>query len=75
MASTTPYVEATYRWYVDIIDGYKVRERGTGWWWLRSNGFLSNQAAYVHRDGGVDVGGDYVGISSVSVRPALWLNL
>jgi hypothetical protein len=47
------------------------------WWWLRSPGGGSGNAAGVNDVGGVDVGG--VGVASAnlsgSVRPALWLNL
>jgi hypothetical protein len=49
--------------------------RKTGWWWLRSRGIFSDDAALVYTDGYVDEGGNYVDSPSVSVRPALWLNL
>jgi hypothetical protein len=45
-----------------------------GWWWLRSPGIGSCNAADVNPDGGVNGYGGNVGISSVSVRPALWLH-
>lgn len=47
----------------------------TGLWWLRSPGLPSCFAAYVRYGGGVSDFGHGVYTSSVSVRPALWLNL
>ncbi|MCL1865910.1 MAG: DUF6273 domain-containing protein, partial [Oscillospiraceae bacterium] len=51
------------------------------WWWLRSPGFGSSQAAYVTSNGGVRLD-DVSTYNSYSVnnddggvRPALWLNL
>jgi hypothetical protein len=49
--------------------------RKTGWWWLRSPGYHGFDAALVCNDGDVSVSGYDVKHSSVSVRPALWLNL
>ena len=46
-----------------------------GWWWLRSTGESSQLAAVVNPNGEIYVEGYYVGITSVSVRPALWLKL
>ncbi|MCL2694529.1 MAG: DUF6273 domain-containing protein [Oscillospiraceae bacterium] len=47
------------------------------WWWLRSPGGGSGNAAGVNDVGGVDVGG--VGVASAnlsgSVRPALWVDM
>jgi hypothetical protein len=47
------------------------------WWWLRSPGHHSYDAAYVSSDGNVIVNGITVfrGHDSGGVRPALWLNL
>lgn len=51
------------------------RDRSTGtWWWLRSPGNLSYDAAYVGGVGGVVSGGGGVGLSR-GVRPALKINL
>jgi hypothetical protein len=47
----------------------------TGWWWLRSPGYVSFNAACVGPGGGVRDHGDYVRNDLVGVRPALWLNL
>jgi hypothetical protein len=46
-----------------------------GWWWLRSAGNKSINAADVDNDGDVNGSGNGVNYSSVSVRPALWLHL
>jgi hypothetical protein len=46
-----------------------------GCWWLRSPGFISSIAAYVDYDGDVYDKSYILNRSSVSVRPALWLNL
>ena len=48
---------------------------GASWWWLRSPGFFSSEAADVHTDGDVVVRGRDVRNGSGGVRPALWLNL
>jgi hypothetical protein len=44
-------------------------------WWLRSPGNYSIDAAYVYRDGNVNVNGNCVYNYFGGVRPALWLNL
>ncbi|MDR1565327.1 MAG: DUF6273 domain-containing protein [Oscillospiraceae bacterium] len=44
-------------------------------WWLRSPGNHPYHAAYVVADGNVDVGGYNVLITSLGVRPVLYLNL
>ena len=75
MAAPTPYVEKAYEGRVYISDEYKVNGLGTGWWWLRSPGVISNYAADVGHAGVVCEHGDGVGRSAGSVRPALWLNL
>ena len=48
---------------------------GAGWWWLRSPGIDSYNAAYVASGGGILEDGFGVDHSGASVRPALWLNL
>jgi hypothetical protein len=79
MADVTPYAIARgsdyYTWNERKMFGEKELVRKTGWWWLRSPGYSSDYAALVDYDGDVYVTGDYVNHSSVSVRPALWLNL
>jgi hypothetical protein len=44
------------------------------WWWLRSPGLSSDDAAYVGSDGSVFVLGIDVSWSESAVRPAFWLN-
>ena len=46
------------------------------WWWLRSPGSNSYNAAFVNVDGTVNYGGHSVGKDITrAVRPALWINL
>ncbi|MCL2047964.1 MAG: DUF6273 domain-containing protein [Defluviitaleaceae bacterium] len=45
------------------------------WWWLRSPGDVSSDAACVSTDGQVYVSGIYCYYGGGGVRPALWLNL
>ena len=45
------------------------------WWWLRSAGRDSGDAAAVSGDGDVSMIGLLVGSAAGGVRPALWLNL
>jgi hypothetical protein len=79
MADVTPYAIARgsdyYTWNERKMFGEKELVRKTGWWWLRSPGYFSHFAAFVNYGGGVYVRGSNVSNSSVSVRPALWLNL
>jgi hypothetical protein len=51
------------------------QDEGQCWWWLRSLGNLSLDASLVFNDGSVNCYGRHVLNSSVSVRPALWINL
>ncbi len=54
----------------------KHEDIGTGcWWWLRSPGDFSYNAANVWQGGSLAGGGLNVDSGSVTVRPALWLNL
>jgi hypothetical protein len=71
-APVTPYAEAKGSY---INNDYKSRGCGTGWWWLRSPGINSFNAAFVNSDGDVSGLGFSVYSPSVSVRPALWLHL
>ncbi len=48
---------------------------GNCWWWLRSPGNNSCDAACVGSDGGVREGGRSVNLAINAVRPALWINL
>ena len=71
-AEATPYAVSRYR-----QTGYFKRhgETGLGWWWLRSPGYISDEAACVRPGGGVDGHGIHVIDDDVAVRPALWLRL
>ena len=48
---------------------------GNGYWWLRSPGYTSSSASYVHYNGGVYTDGYDVGGRGHAARPALHLNL
>ena len=73
MAAVTPYAN---KGGSGASKNYKLRNgEVTGWWWLRSPGFLSHSAALVFIVGVVYESGDTVDDSAGSVRPALWLNL
>ena len=48
---------------------------GTCWWWLRSPGYESNDAAVVRSGGWVSSVGYYVNNDDGGLRPALWINL
>ncbi|MDO4804483.1 MAG: pentapeptide repeat-containing protein [Lachnospiraceae bacterium] len=70
-ADVTPYAKGQYR----RSDFYSLfGDEGMGWWWLRSPGYVSLNAAIVNF-GGVNDYGHYFNYSALSVRPALWLNL
>ncbi len=47
----------------------------TSYWWLRSPGSYTRNAAHVYLDGSVAVDGIYVDYDNRAVRPALWVNL
>lgn len=47
---------------------------GNGWWWLRSPGSDSYNAADVDYNGRVDRAGDLVNYYGLVVRPAFWLD-
>jgi hypothetical protein len=78
MATVTPYAGSPHDGLRSSHKNNKYQTsngNGTGWWWLRSPGFYSIIAAHVITDGDVYEFGSRVNNSSVSVRPALWLNL
>ena len=66
IAKATEYAEKS---------GVYVNEEKAAWWWLRSPGTYSDDAAVVGNDGWVDGNGDSVHINRDGVRPALHLNL
>ena len=56
-------------------DSYKIGGAGCCWWWLRSRGCSSGNAANVGSDGGVYDLGNYVSIEVGAVRPVLKIAL
>jgi len=65
-------------WIYDQYNDARIAKGASGaasWWWLRSPGYSSLDAAAVLDDGGVYMGGYRVGSAGGGVRPALWLNL
>lgn len=58
-----------------VYDSYTTADGGAAcYWWLRSPGKSSYNAAGVFRDGSINADGYRVDYSS-AVRPALWINL
>lgn len=68
----TDYAIAQGAW---TSDSYKTGGRATCWWWLRSPGLSSSNAASVNYDGSVNDYGSGVNFDRDAVRPALWINL
>ena len=66
IAKATEYAEKS---------GVYVNEEKAAWWWLRSPGYNSRNAAEVRRYGWVSRNGDSVDNKNDGVRPALHLNL
>ncbi len=56
-------------------DSYKVEGRWVCWWWLRSPGDRSSDAANVRYDGSIYVDGYYVYNSNLAVRPCVRVRL
>ena len=69
-AQVTGYAEAQGGWASTDSEYY-----GNGWWWLRSPGYHSGNAAYVRGFGDVYSLGDYVDVKINVVRPALWIKV
>ena len=60
----------------DTSNDYSTAEGASScWWWLRSPGFNSGNAACVFSLGSVSESGFNVDNGSVGIRPALWINL
>ena len=55
--------------------GASKTDNGNCWWWLRSPGYFSTDAAGVYYDGSVREYGNLVSSDKGAVRPALWINL
>ena len=53
----------------------QIEDKTASWWWLRSPGYTTSNAAVVSTVGHVDIIGIRVDYSAGGVRPALWLNL
>ncbi|MCL2633010.1 MAG: DUF6273 domain-containing protein [Oscillospiraceae bacterium] len=45
------------------------------WWWVRSPGNATNNAANINNNGFIDVSGDHVDNNNGGIRPALWITL
>ncbi len=61
-------------WYA-ASQGVNKNSDGACWWWLRSPGINSNNAAYVLYGGSVSGNGGSVSFGRSAVRPALWIDL
>lgn len=70
MAKTSTYAKAVGCW-ADTNTVYA----GNAWWWLRSPGYDTDEAAAVYSDGDLIVNGYTVNNRDIAVRPALHLNL
>ena len=60
--------------YGHVRDAYRDDD-GYCWWWLRSPGDGTTEAAYVDADSSVRSAGHGVSYNYYAVRPALWINL
>jgi len=67
-------LEEVKTYFNGINDRIAKHGNKTAWWWLRSIGDFSINAAYVYRDGEIYVNGFDVN-SNGGVRPALWIKL
>ena len=56
-------------------DDYKVDQKGTCWWWLRSPGCVGSYAAFVYCSGFIYGLGEIVNYHNGCVRPAMWIDL
>ena len=55
--------------------GAYISANGNSWWWLRTTGSTSGDAAGVCGDGEIDYGGYFVHYEKGAVRPAIWVDL
>ena len=60
--------------YAIAQGSYVNKDNGNCWWWLRSPGSHSVNAASVSNDGSAGSGGSSVRYGRNAVRPALWIN-
>jgi hypothetical protein len=76
---TQPPPPGIYPWGIQDQYGEKRIAYTAGgsvlWWWLRSPGMHSANAAVVGIDGDLTLNGGSVVLSDSGVRPALWLNI
>ncbi|MGN0623579.1 MAG: DUF6273 domain-containing protein [Oscillospiraceae bacterium] len=61
--------------YAKAQGAYTDTSNGNCWWWLRSPGYNSHDAANVNNGGSVNFSGYTVDYNVGAVRPALWINL
>lgn len=57
------------------INGTYKNDNGNCWWWLRSPGYDSCDAAIIDCDGEVRYRGNHVHYGNGAVRPALWIDI
>ena len=55
--------------------GGTVNAMGNGWWWLRSPGVYSRDAAYVDALGKISEYGYIIHRSAWNIRPVIWVDL
>ena len=72
--STYAYAMGTYRYYYDTDKEY-TKYNGNIYWWLRSPGYFSCNAAVVYCSGCLFRSGVHAASNDDGVRPALHLNL
>ena len=74
MCDPTEYANAE-PWIISENDEDSENDEESCWWWLRSPGDGSDQAACVYWDGDIYGSGDDVNSSYNCVRPALWIEI
>lgn len=69
--------ENTYEYLIEIGDSPSVASKYAGhcWWWLRSPGSSSDNAAYIFANGEIGDYGRNVNRNYVCVRPAMWIKV
>lgn len=58
-----------------IAQGCYISYHGTGWWWLRSPGVYTRDAAYIDALGEISEYGYIIYRKSWAIRPAIWIDL
>lgn len=59
--------------YAKARGSYLNPETRAGWWWLRTNSFLSDHVTYATSLGGVSANGREVTRQDAGVRPVIWI--